>query len=122
MKVEQGAGLTAPGRGSKMQCSVKYKAQHKIQNAVKIEDNAKHKVQITGQCTKVNRNVNYDTGAGQHRSPFHLTDPFVSAGLSVHWLSSSAVHWMFDEVKTIISGPRQTLSHSGRPDGSPRWS
>ena len=28
---------------------------------------------------------------------------------------------MFEEVKTVISGPRQTLSHPGPPDGYPRW-
>ena len=30
------------------------------------------------------------------------------------------VNWMFEEVKTVISGPRQTLSHQGPPDGYPR--
>ena len=30
------------------------------------------------------------------------------------------VNWMFEQVKTVISGPRQTLSHPGPPDGYPR--
>ena len=35
-------------------------------------------------------------------------------------LLSSRVKCMFEQVKTVISGPRQTLSHPGPADGYPR--
>ena len=92
-----------------MQQSVKYNTKNALKCSIQ------YKVQ---KYKSKPQSVTYDRGAGQHyRTPFHLTRRcccnVVSGGVA-------AVHWMFDEVKTTISGPRQTLSHSGLPDGYPR--